>query len=609
MTDLHLLKPYKSFIFAESASANPAPALATTVLQSALDLMELNPGSHAKYRREIVDNHGVTTENGVEIGFFHYRVHQPPSWTLEAAIEDTVNHLFLVLHRNNQFAFVLTESPKKDALQRMFDKGSSSGLGALRQITRNKLNSCFVTGETRTLWLSGTHRRTTIKPDSKILSGLNLRDALDPLADQSYYFTSARSLATVGTREIPVGCSPRNSRVWTGLSTSWLDFEEGTVNLMQKMDNPTVSNQSPLPVVATPVMPENADITRPFDMAFMPPGFDDPTSAGPEQEEIELWSYHSRFTKIRGSNNGRKITADLYLRDTLLGTVELDINVKQDGSVEVTPAGTEYAPGTKDDFLTGLEHARKRNWLKIWYESGLTVTDGQFYSVRLRDFPYKGISWVDFAGKNINISHEKPKNPSTHRDDVQFIGQDTSLFDWTFKYWPNLDGISPVHQGWLACDDGAMEIADFIHINETANPKILSLIHVKASKTSGISVSDYEVVGSQAVKNLRSLDEKGLIEGLKANLTNAVGKLVWHDGTRQINRSGFIAALDTLGSNYQRQVVLLQPSLSRSLEQAARDNKSSGDYKRLQQLDTLLLGIEANCHSLSATLQVIGNAA
>lgn len=46
----------------------------------------------------------------------------------------------------------------------------------------------------------------------------------------------------------------------------------------------------------------------------------------------------------------------------------------------------------------------------------------------------------------------------------------------------------------------------------------LSLIHVKASDDAkvsrGVSVSKYEVVTAQAVKNLRSLDRAILSEGL-----------------------------------------------------------------------------------------------
>ena len=71
----------------------------------------------------------------------------------------------------------------------------------------------------------------------------------------------------------------------------------------------------------------------------------------------------------------------------------------------------------------------------------------------------------------------------------------TRRFDWD----PNKDQ-------WLACDDGAMEIADFI-LFEAGPPGLIEVIHVKGAHSSspnrGISVSAYEVVVGQAVKNLR----------------------------------------------------------------------------------------------------------
>ncbi|NMB54686.1 MAG: hypothetical protein GYA15_08280 [Leptolinea sp.] len=607
MTDVLSLKPYKSLILAEINTSHPTPGIISSILDESMDILELNPGNHPRYRREFIARPPLYTDGVVESGFIHYRVYMPPTWTMEAGIEDTLNHLFLVIRWNQRVAIYLSESQKKNTVQNRFGKDTSTGLGVLRPVSQNRLNAGYLDGETRTLWLSGTHRRTSIKADSKILTGLDLRDALDPLSDQTYYFTAARSLASIGGRKIPVGCSPRHSRIWTGVSSSWQDFEDGIVILLGKLDSVEDLAKSPLPVVASPVIPAVADVSRPFDMAFMPPALDDPTLSPVDQSEIERWGFHSKFENITPSDNGKKITADLYMNDVLLGNMEMSIDIRSDGRVRLAANGQEASPDTKEDFKTACAHAEKPEWIKIWYESGLTVSDGQFYSVRWKDIPFQNIHWVNFTG--YKVGQEKPKNASTGKDDPKAIGTDHSLFDWVFDFWPNLDGTHTLSKGWLACDDGAMEIADFIHIDEAVSPPTITLIHVKGGKTSGISVSDYEVVGSQAVKNLRSLDEQELVEGLKRNIENSIKKLIWHNGVGQNDRQGMLTVLKNLGTNYRRQVIILQPSLRKTQAEAARENKTGDNYARLQQLDSLLLGIQANCRSLGADMWVLGNAA
>ena len=153
-----------------------------------------------------------------------------------------------------------------------------------------------------------------------------------------------------------------------------------------------------------------------------------------------------------------------------------------------------------------------------------------------------------------------------------------------------------------------MEIADFIHLDETESPPMITLIHVKgagsASPNRRISVSSYEVVTGQAVKNLRYLERINLEVGLAAGLRHQVGQLVWYDrgpGTR----TDMIAALQTVGANHRRRVVILQPHVTQDGWNTARANPTGVDAARLRQLDTLLLSAETSCHGLGAELVVV----
>ncbi len=639
MTAISTSKPYKSLLLAQAIDNSSQTVLVGSILDEAQFLLELSPSS----KRKLIEKDSDTVDTSINYGFIHYTVQAPAAWTSDPNIEDLINHLFVVIQYKSYFAFYLSETPKRGLITRQFDGVSSLALGKVETISQYRLNTAFVKGDTRTLWLSATHRRTTIKPDSKILAGINLRDALDPLQDQSYYFTAARSFTSIGSKKIPVGCSPRSSSIWTGLSISWSDFLNSVVDILKQVEGASTLTESPLPVVASPVSKSLKDLKTPFDMAFIPSNLDDPNSAPDDKKEIELWTYNSHFKDIvMPLPEGSKINADIYLHDEKLGTITFDLKISDSGEVSWSADGNPVSAYSKDDFNTALEHAKSPNWIRMWFDTGYTISDGQIYEVRHRDFPFLNFKWVDFNGYDIDYEtkKEKPINPDTKVDDVEYIGSDRtlhtrrkkddtrpyteadfvpddSLFGWTFRNWPNYDGTHQPQTGWLVCDDGAMEIADFIHLGEEDGIQVLTLIHVKGGKTKAISVSDYEVVASQAVKNLRSLDASNLSVGLAKKLTEIdkdekkVGKLIWKEGEPQQNRSELIEILKNLGSDYRRRVVILQPSLAKpqkiDAEKNAKKGKISDNYARLKQLETLLLGVESDCRGLGAEFWVIAS--
>jgi hypothetical protein len=120
------------------------------------------------------------------------------------------------------------------------------------------------------------------------------------------------------------------------------------------------------------------------------------------------------------------------------------------------------------------------------------------------------------------------------------VNTDDSLFGAEFS---QLSG-----SGWLASDDGSMEIAGFIHF---ADNDLVTLVHVEGAKLSKaaklndparqVSASKYEIVVGQAVKNLRHLDRTSLAEELTRNQGNKIESAVWQAGARQVDRNGLIA--------------------------------------------------------------------
>ncbi len=216
-----------------------------------------------------------------------------------------------------------------------------------------------------------------------------------------------------------------------------------------------------------------------------------------------------------------------------------------------------------------------------------------------------------------DTAFDKEKPLEGRRFAVEQTGSqdDRSLFGLVARHWPNLANRG-APTGWLVCDDGSMESADFIHLDDQANPPRLTLIHVKGSGSDNtnreLSVPDYEVVTGQAVKNLRHIDRGLLREKLAANANGVLRDAVWRDGVRQQNRDEFFRTLDGLGSKFEKRVVVFQPRVRKSVYEVTREkmdrgDKTSKDVRQLQQLDALLLGARADCYSLGAEFTVISD--
>jgi hypothetical protein len=590
-SNLSELKPYKSLLLGRLRNGVAVGPSLNGILDDVAQLVQQDPRLSSSARRSAV------TTGIISAGFMHYRETRPVSWTTDESTVDELQHLVLVCRRSRLVAIYASDSRFRGQLaQRFSDSSVATGLGTLDQIDSGVINAAFVRGATRTLWLSGTHRRTTVKADSKILSGVDLRDALDPLDDQSYYFSAARS--QLDFLDPPVGVAPRRSSLWAGTTKDWADFRDSVAVLLDHLEAVTEKDDSPLPILV--VEATNIDeLADAFDVNLQPPELlsDDPTIDAEEREEMERWALRARF-EIE-STAGSDFAASVFLDDSKLGTLNFSVDLSETHRVRWQVVGEPSSLATGENFEQAKKHCGKVHWLTIRYDSGHSISDGTVFLARFRDTPFQGFRWATLEG--INVKQEKP-NP------LSSVGSQSSLFDWVQRHWPNIDGSNALPGGWLACDDGAMELADFIHLDESTSPPTLTHIHVKAAHNASparqISVSPYEIVVAQAVKNLRHFDRSLLAEGLASGLHHQVGKLVWND--RELTtRIEMIAALEALGSDYQRQLVVLQPHVTKTRYDQARLDSANIERRRLQQLDTLLLAADADAHSLGARFLVI----
>ena len=252
-----------------------------------------------------------------------------------------------------------------------------------------------------------------------------------------------------------------------------------------------------------------------------------------------------------------------------LGTLTLVFDTSDAANVRVESSEVTPDPACPEEYEEYLEELEtislNTRWIKVWYESGHTLTDGAIFEIRHRDQPFDQFRWADFT--DYKVKTEKFWSGSFPENALELIGKQKSLFCWVKNNWPMPGDPYSGIPGWLACDDGAGEISDFIHLDVGGEVPVLTLIHVKGAKsdaaTRGISVSSYEVVIGQAVKNARFLDRLNMDEGLEAGLKTKIGKLVWFNGEPS-TREEMLEKLGKIGTSYKRVVVVLQPHVRKS---------------------------------------------
>ena len=451
---------------------------------------------------------------------------------------------------------------------------------------------------------------------------MELESALDPLEDQAYYFSSIRStsgnraLSSHQDRQVVVGVRPTRGQVWIGRTDSWNDYLRRSAEVLRHAEQRLARKEaesSAVPVLARP-MTGLEGVEGVYGIALIVP--ENIETGVPHVDDEERWLEQfqdtAQFTDVEHFGDGPNFTAKVHWNENYLGQLRYMFKELGDGA-RLSVRGTFNG---NDGYLGILERVCKDpDNLTIYFESGHTFARGRMFRTIFRDAQFEDWRWVNMGKDRTEFHKEKPYVGK--KFDVAGIGdaRDKSLFGLVVRHWPNLEERGE-QTGWLVCDDGAMESADFIHLDEASEVPELTLIHVKGSGSKdeerGISVSDYEVVVGQAVKNLRHLDRVHLKDKLKSNGEGILKNAVWHNGKRQESRDGIIEALEAVGSRLKKKVVVLQPRVRRVEYQQVREilstnNDPAGAGRRLQQLDALLLSARANCLGLGVDFEVIGD--
>ena len=599
------LRPHHGYVFLRPRTAG-TPADLDTLITEALGTLRVHFPSTVETARGTGDHKGT-----VSFRWLTYERKAPVSWLRGTPLLDTQNHLLFLIAKADYIAVNATDARLLTALlSEKADRASCPSWKSLRRVGRNQLVNAFVQGKALTLWLSGIHRSVEVKPDAKMLTGSNLEYSLDPMGDQSYQFTAVRSthdLDDLSARSI--GVNAQAARVWMGGSKSCDDFLDNTNVLLAELAAAAETAPSVFPVLAS----AGADMTKvsgAFDFTFTAPEL----LYGEDVERVSaLEDAHSRavWTIRAAAGASFRLTLDLdgYKK-------QLPVSVKEEDGrfrLEVPKDQVEKlkAYGASQTYQRLVDELQIFGGAKVYYDSLHTLSDGQLFEIRTRPAPFKT---TNESFKDFDVSQEKPELTKTDAKgndykvaDLGKIGAvgDPSLFSWVLKRWSS---------GFLLCDDGAGEVADFIHID--SNKTRLSLIHVKAADSASpdrrIAVTAYEVVCAQALKNLRYLDSKLLQDGLKEKIEQrkaSRGSTVgcWQDGKRVAEKAFQAHISATKYSKLNKRVVIVQPHVHEDMLPADLNTPGQTVNQTLL-LYTLLNSIEADVKRLGADFEVVVDA-
>ena len=530
-----------------------------------------------------------------------YIIEKSPSWAKGIDLKDLENHVFVSFSVRDHLAFYFSEKGKKDIIREYFGK---KRLSNVFPIPISKLNGNFINeDEIKMLWLSGIHGRDNFKADSKVLGGKSVADTLDPLIDQSYMMSAVRTELWGTDSKSSVGINPFKSSIWRGPCKDWATFENRVLDILDRLSINSVESDSPIGILSYPISQPD-DLKHPYDFSLVDYDFL-PEEDGQHRKDLLNKLQYDFHVELEDSFIESDISLSIFYSGRKVGYICVEVKVND---YKVDFHINREISIVKSHFEQYRRVFNYPELVKCWFESGHAVVNGMVFRTGYQDVEYNKFLWADF--EQYDITKEKP-GTSAQKPSLKDIGKEKSLFCWVQNCWNGnwLTGsefnTTEKPKGWLYCDDGAGEKADFIHYVKHGTLHLISLIHVKASKSSEptrrMSVGAHDVVLNQAVKNLRYTARKNLVEDLKARHDKATHKGCWKNGKAAKPEDFFDVLLELKDNKHVKtRVIVVQPHTQESVYK-----KNSGS-KIKTQLDVLLVSAENAIRSSGADFHIIG---
>jgi hypothetical protein len=604
------LAPYLSVVVIEATADDPALTFGAVVRE----LKNRPPANNKRRTSMVAADEAVATDRreleglgtldaaGVDqLAGYINEVGAVPAWLTEHTdFLNTTYELGLVVRRGNLIA-VKPDDRSAERFQKWIDRSPRLA----QRISPMILECTFLMGRARGLWLQSATGRNTRQPDAKTSVGIDLKETLNVFADSGYSLGSARC-------ELPadleldqlkgtIGATIRSSQLWLRPMPTIGDFLATVCEIFDLIEKVGAEEESLIeafPELARDVT-DLSEVHGAYDVAATDVDHLPAADVAGEETYDAATILESAAIIVVPDSKATRFKLKIGLDGVEGGVVSVTPKPKPHGFLlDIGPVGSFSREEIAKPVLDAL---RSTDLLTVFYESGHVYSRGRITKKNTTIFPFKNWRFSSFAGFDVEM--EKPFDHRAAKKIHEFIGDaaDRSLFSWVLHNFSD---------GWLICDDGAGESADFLQVDSEGT---LRFIHVKGADSSspgrGISAKAYEIVASQAAKNLVFMDKERLAEHLRS--TDAPYKRSWADGTRETGRQDFIDMLLARTEENAREVIIVQPHVLEEKHKALRavepGTKPPQDLLRLQRLETLLNSTRSSVVNSNAELWVIGS--
>ncbi len=534
-------------------------------------------------KRRVLDGPSINKHGDFFIGSIFYKETTAPAWDSGRQFSDVTHQFAWIVVRGQRAALIASDSAMRESMQCAMTSASIIG--------RNEAFDAFVGSQARAVWLNGTHAQTDVKPEAKMLMGTALEEALDPLSDHSYHLSALRSQPTIpALRSKTLGVALSSGRVWSVRAQSLTGLLSDVGALFDRLDTPS-ARSTRYDFLSQPIA-GLADVENAYSVSVLPTLLLDASGAGASAAEIaqaQEWAYESKYIVQPGV--GANFKVQVTHCGTNIGTLEIYPS-STGPRVSLVSAGWQPADPAMMRWREEAEqYLLDEKQVKVHYDSGHAISGGECYRGGFVD---QLVDWKWQQFTNYEIDQEKP-TPNPTLSATIGLPTDQSLFGFVVK--------SAYTQGWLTCDDGSGEVGDFVHLDPVARK--VTLIHAKAASSNdagrGFSVSDYDLVVAQAIRNIRHLDNENLLKSLRKSAGYAIASATWHNGVR-VTRGQFITQLENLGVSFSKELVILQPQLTRAMHAAClAPGVSKSLSLRFKQINSLVQGAAMAAFGVGAT--------
>lgn len=590
------LAPYASFIVAYSTTKKPNYA------RLKRNIKGFFPTSAGRFT---ISNLKTPAHPGIDSTYgIHVKENRVVTWGGGNSIHDQLNHLVAYFASDRFVLIYVSDSERKSEIHdALFD----GGIAGWQPVDERILVTTYISGSAlKTLWLGGTHRNVTVRPNSKIISGPDLADAIDPFGDSTFVAGAVRSTKA--------GVSLKRSGLWFRPTKHWQDLSD----LAKDVLNALIATQPNIASLSSSVHWGLA--TNVYSFSGVGPAYDVEWATS----ETMKGKYRAlKLEKLKALFDIELRTATTASKDVPIDLIEISTGLTCSlvlqpdfSSRQLVLAFAGAIPAQFSALATAI--TGDPELIRVYYDSGHTLANASLSLASVQDHPFN-LEFLDFApGPTYLVDTEKPPGNPVPISNMCTTA-DLSLFKWVFKEGLTQLGLSQPSPGrcWLYCDDGSGEVADFIHIELPLNPSIsapkIALIHVKGANscnaTRRISAGAYEVVIAQAIKNMRRLSSKSIIPDLTASIRTHGGTRVWDQpwavgaASSAAIGNAMLAGLSLVGSNCDYEVIVVQPQVLQTKYLVPKTNQGTA----AMQLRSLLYGAQVMAQAANAKFRVISD--